>query len=77
MASNGRFVVDLGDLKLDDKTAQRIETAIQKTVLNELAGIEMHRDTFLRFPKDWLGFILRKELGQINEIEKQVQQFAR
>jgi hypothetical protein len=39
MAAENQFVVDLGTLKLTDEQRQRVNAAIQKAVIGELATI--------------------------------------
>lgn len=76
-----RFVVDLGDLDIDDKVASDIGDGIQRVVLDVLSRYrsDSGRTYGIRFPKEWIGLILRERLDrleQLEEIEKQVGKIA-
>lgn len=69
-----RFVVDLGDVKLPKEKEMAIAHSIQRAALAELAGLPLPGPFVSHFPRDWLGFILRKELGALEAAEKQIGQ---
>lgn len=76
-----RFVVDLGELDIDDKVAGDIGDGIQRVVLDVLSRYrrDSGRTYGIRFPKEWIGLILRERLDrleQLEEIEKQVGKIA-
>ena len=68
-----RFVFDLGDVALSKETAAAINTDIQKAVIVHLAGMHMPQPLVMKFPLDWLGFILRMDLEALQKGEQQVQ----
>jgi hypothetical protein len=81
-----RFVVDLGNVKLPNEVKKRINSGIQKVVLDELAVLEGKTDYVLRIPKGWLGMLLRllrkqdiqeQIQKQLQQVEKQIVTFGR
>lgn len=76
-----RFVVDLGDLDIDDKVASDIGDGIQRVVLDVLSRhrSDSGRTYGIRFPREWIGLIIRERfeaLKQLEEIEQEVAGFA-
>lgn len=76
-----RFVVDLGDLDIDDKVASAIGDGIQRVVLDTLSRYrsDSGRSYGIRFPAEWIGLIIRERfdaLKQLEQIEKEVAGFA-
>lgn len=69
-----RFVVDLGDVKISKDKEAAIAHAIQKAALSELADLPLPGPFVSHFPREWLGFILRKEIGALEAAEKQIGQ---
>jgi hypothetical protein len=73
-----RFVVDLGDVQMDRDSQEALNAAIQKTALSFLADVRVDKPFVTRFPREWLGIIIRpdidglnKDLGRIGDIVKQ------
>ncbi|MBR0681232.1 hypothetical protein GXW74_12120 [Roseomonas eburnea] len=76
-----RFVVDLGDLDIDDKVASDIGDGIQRVVLDVLSRYrsDSGRNYGIRFPREWIGLIIRERLETLDalaEVEKEVIGFA-
>lgn len=76
-----RFVVDLGDVAISEETARAIGDGIQRAVLDALSNHRRDggRTYGIRFPKEWIGLIIRERLEalkQLEEIEKQIGEFA-
>jgi hypothetical protein len=85
---SNRFVVDLGDLKLDDAAKRRISNALQAAALGEIARLDsamaepfaVFDPVRMRNP-DWYGIWIkslldRGNLPQFEQDMKQIQQFA-
>jgi hypothetical protein len=86
---SNRFVVDLGDLKLDDSARRKIANAIQAAALGELARLDaatsaepfaVFDPVKLRDPR-WWGIWIRvlRDRGGLPTLEqdlKQIEQFA-
>ncbi len=76
-----RFVVDLGDVAVSEETARAIGDGIQRVVLDALSNHRRDggRTYGIRFPKEWIGLIIRERLEalkQLEEVEKQIGEFA-
>jgi hypothetical protein len=85
---SNRFVVDLGDLKLDDAAKRRISNALQTAALSELSRLDgatsepfaVFDPVRIRNP-EWYGIWIkslrdRAVLPQFDQDIKQIQQFA-
>ena len=85
---SNRFVVDLGDLKLDDASKRRISNALQAAALSEIARLDsamaepfaVFDPVRIRDPM-WYGIWIkslrdRAVLPRFEEEMKQIQQFA-
>lgn len=53
--ATSRFVVDLGDVKLPEPIAERIDAAIRRSVLDVLAGLDLQGDIPIRFRPEIRG----------------------
>ena len=85
---SNRFVVDLGDMKLDDAAKRRISNALQATALAELARLDgVTAEPFAVFDPvrirnpEWYGIWIktlkdRVNLPQFDQDMTQIQQFA-
>ncbi|MBR0671738.1 hypothetical protein [Neoroseomonas soli] len=76
-----RFVVDLGDVRISEAAAKEMGDGIQRVVLDVLSRYreDSGRTYGIRFPREWIGLILREHLEslkQLEEIEKQVGEIA-
>lgn len=85
---SNRFVVDLGDMKLDDAAKRRISNALQTAALGEIARLDsamaepfaVFDPVRIRNP-EWYGIWIkalkdRNSLPQFEQDMKQIQQFA-
>jgi hypothetical protein len=83
-----RFVVDLGDMKLDDAAKRRIANAIQGAVLGQLAAMDavtgagriaLFDPVRIRDPR-WYGIIAHPigDIGipELDRLAKEAEQFA-
>jgi hypothetical protein len=68
-----RFVVDLGDVALSKEVAAAINADIQKAVMVNLAGISLPQPMVFRFPREWLGLIIRPDFDALLKGEEQLQ----
>ena len=74
-----RFVVDLGNVDMDERTIQNVKSSIQKAALGAVAELDLRGDLIARFPREWLGIwidIQRDGLPQFDEREKEFVGFA-
>ncbi len=69
---SNRYVVDLSGVKLPKETSRLIQSRIQASVLDVLAGLPHDNDLHLRFPREWLGIILSQELEGLAHLDKQI-----
>ena len=69
---SNRYVVDLSGVKLPKETSRLIQSRIQASVLDVLAGLPHENDLHLRFPREWLGIILSQELANLPGLDKQI-----
>ncbi len=67
-----RFVVDLSGVKLPKETSRLLQTRIQTSVLDVLAGLPHEGDLHIRFPREWLGIVLSQELSRLGDLDKQI-----
>ncbi len=67
-----KFVVDLGDIKMSKATQAHISTSIQKSVLANLADLQIDGPSVIGFPIEWRGLIIRRDLDQFKIGEQQV-----
>ena len=59
ISKSNKFVVDLGDVQLPDKVADRIEEAIRGAALGVLAGVDLGGgDIGIKLPPDLRGIYL-------------------
>lgn len=85
---SNRFVVDLGDMKLDDAAKRRISNALQTAALSEISRLDsgmsepfaVFDPVRMRNP-EWYGIWIktlrdRAVLPQFEQDIKQIQQFA-
>lgn len=73
-----RFVIDLGDVPMDRDSEEELNMELQKTALAFLADIRVDKPFVTRFPREWLGIIIRpdidilnKDLGRIGQVIKE------
>ena len=52
---SNEFVVSLGDVRLPDPIAHKIEQAIRKAILGVIADLDLTDDIDIRFPPDLRG----------------------
>ena len=70
-----RFVVDLGQVDLNERQQQAVEVAVQKAALGALADLDFRGDIFARFPREWLGIWI--DIGkEIPFNDAEIQKFA-
>lgn len=76
-----RFVIDLGNVELSRDAEQELASQLQKVALGAVAaagaGKIVEQPFAIRFPREWLGLILRERLDDILQVEKQVAEFER
>lgn len=65
-----RFVIDLGDVPLSKEATAALNADLQKVALSHIAGLQLDKPWVVKFPRDWLGFILRKDFEAILEGQK-------
>ena len=65
-----RFVVDLGDIALSKEVHAAINADIQKVALTHIAGLASPNPYVFRFPREWLGLIMRQDFEALLEGEK-------
>lgn len=85
---SNRFVVDLGDIKLDDAAMRRISNALQAAALAEIARLDSSTvEPFAVFDPvrmrnpEWYGIWIKtlkdmNSLPQFQQNMKEIQQFA-
>jgi hypothetical protein len=67
-----RFVIDLGDIEMSPEAQASLNGDLQKVALGHLAGLRYEKPFAIRFPRDWLGLILRRDFEHIFGIEKEL-----
>ncbi|MCF3595956.1 hypothetical protein LZG00_18385 [Rhodobacteraceae bacterium LMO-12] len=71
-----RFVIDLGDVKLSRDAEQDLAAELQSVALGKVevtgAGKILEQLFAIRFPREWLGLILRERFEDVLQIEKQI-----
>lgn len=67
-----RFVVDLSSVKLPKDTEQRLQAAIQRSVLEVIAGLPHQGDLHIRFPREWIGIVLSPQIDALEGLDKQI-----
>ncbi len=65
-----RFVIDLGDVPLSKEASAALNADLQKVALTHIAGLQLDKPWVVRFPRDWWGFILRKDFEAMLEGQK-------
>ncbi len=69
-----RFVIDLGDVKLSRDAEQDLAAELQSVALGKMAvtgaGKILEQLFAIRFPREWLGLILRERFEDVLQIEK-------
>ena len=65
-----RFVIDLGDVEMSKDAQAQLNTQLQQTALAAVAGIKVDKPLVVRFPWEWLGIILRRDIDGIFEADK-------
>lgn len=68
-----RFVIDLGDVALSKEAVAALNADLQKVALSHMAGLPHDAPMALRFPRDWLGLIMRRDFESILEGQKQIE----
>ncbi|MCP5088938.1 MAG: hypothetical protein GY952_19320 [Rhodobacteraceae bacterium] len=71
-----RFVVDLGDMEMSSAAEAEMAGVIQKAVLGQVADLRYNEPFAVYFPREWLGFIARRDLGRLKELEGEIGKFA-
>jgi len=72
-----RFVVDLGNHKLSDEQKSALSSAIQSVVLTHLGQHQRAAPSYVGYiPREWLGFILREKLSEIEGAVQENGKFA-
>jgi hypothetical protein len=70
-----RFVVDLGNIEMDQTSVELMESEIQRAALGALAKIDLRGDLITRFPPNWRGIWI--DIGRDLPIDdKQIVEFA-
>lgn len=76
-----RFVIDLGNIELSRDDEQEARRIAAKVALGKVAaagaGKIVEQPLALRFPREWLGLILRERFEDVLQVEKQVAEFER
>lgn len=67
-----RFVIDLGDVKMTKKDQLALNDALKKTALSHISSAQFKKPFAVRFPQEWLGLILRRDIRDIARIEKRI-----
>lgn len=67
-----RFVIDLGDIEMSKDQESRLAGSLQKTALGALADLKFEQPFISRFPHDWYGLIMRKDIDRIFDADKLV-----
>lgn len=68
-----RFVVDLGDIDLPEDTRLSISEDLQRTALSHVAKLRFDDPIAIKFPREWLGLIARKNLDALLDGESVLQ----
>ncbi len=72
-----RFVVDLGSVTLSEAKKNSIAAGIQALVISQLAEAEAPVSRFVGLiPPGWRGYILREELGALEQASRDIAGFA-
>jgi hypothetical protein len=62
VGSGQELRVEVQGLELGDEHAERINKAVQRAVLSELAQLDLVRDdVVVHFPRDWIGILIRPQ----------------
>ena len=61
MAKSNQFVVDLGDARIPDEVAHKIETAVRRAALAALADLDLRGDIGIKIPPELRGIYLNIE----------------
>lgn len=72
-----RFVVDLGGIKMNEDVEAKIADDIQKAVLAHVAKADIRVPVAIKFPREWLGIILRPDFDGLKQAEEQIGGFLR
>jgi len=67
-----RFVIDLGDIEMNEDDQRALSGALQKVALGHLAGLRWEKPVAIRFPWEWLGLIARRNFDEVLLVEKQI-----
>lgn len=65
-----RFVIDLGDIDMSKEAQDKLNHDLQKVALGHIAGLRFEKPFVIRFPPEWLGFILRRDFDSLFGAEK-------
>lgn len=67
-----RFVIDTGDLKLDDKQVVQLERELQEITAKHVLGLARPGPVVTKFPKGWAGGIWGSDFDLIDNIESSI-----
>ncbi len=65
-----RFVVDLGDIPMSKSEEIALSDEIQRVAMAHVARLRFDQPIAVRFPWEWLGIILRKDIAVLLDAEK-------
>ncbi len=68
-----RFVIDLGEIKMSDKAAERLNEDLQKTALAHVADLRIDKPLAIKFPRPFpWGIIVRPDFDGVLSAEKRL-----
>lgn len=67
-----RFVIDLGDIDMSKSDELALSGDLQKVALTHISRIKFQEPFVVRFPWEWLGFILRRDFEALKIGEKEL-----
>ena len=67
-----RFVIDLGDIDMSPEDVQALNGDLQKTALGYLSGLKFERPVAIRFPWEWQGIVLRRDVDDVFKAEEEI-----
>ena len=67
-----RFVIDLGDVELSSDASQRLGNELQKVALSHISGMGSLDALAIRFPREWVGLIARKDFESLKAVDKEI-----
>ncbi len=67
-----RFVIDTGEVDMSKEDVMSLQVELQQVTLSHVAKLGIDKPWVTKFPREWLGIVLRGGLDEVFGIEQEI-----